>query len=80
MPTRSSAAAQRNTTAVALHDAAGYVPDPDRLRARAQRYRGLAESLFDLRTIAIVLDCARELDEQADELIEGRSSPNDLSD
>ena len=42
------------------------------LRARAARYRRLAESLYDLRVIAEVHACARELDAEAVS-IEGQS-------
>jgi hypothetical protein len=35
------------------------------LRAKAERYRTLAEKLSDPRVIAVVYDCARELEEQA---------------
>ena len=35
------------------------------LRAKAARYRLLAESLFDPGMVAVVLDCARELEGEA---------------
>ena len=80
MPGTNSASARRNITAVAINETAGYLPDPNGLQAKAQRYRRLAESLFDSRIIAVVLDCARELDEEVDELTERRNCLNDLSD
>ena len=40
--------------------------DACELRARAARYRELAEGLYDLRVIAEVLACARDLDAEAD--------------
>ena len=39
--------------------------DPDELRARAARYRSLAEALTDLRVIAVVQACAQELEMEA---------------
>jgi hypothetical protein len=39
--------------------------DPDDLRARAGRYRSLAETLTDIRVIAVVQACARELELEA---------------
>jgi hypothetical protein len=39
--------------------------DPDDLRARAARYRSLAETLIDLRVIAVVEACAHELELRA---------------
>jgi len=39
--------------------------DPDELRARAARYRSLAETLTDLRVIAVVQACAEELEMEA---------------
>jgi len=39
--------------------------DPDELRARAARYRSLAETLTDLRVIAVVQACAQELEMEA---------------
>jgi len=39
--------------------------DRDELRARAARYRLLAETLVDHRVIGIVQDCARELEMEA---------------
>ncbi len=42
--------------------------DARKLRARARRYRRLAELLCDERVIAIVLACASEFDERADAL------------
>ena len=44
-----------------------------KLRARADRYRILARSFFDLRVIATVESCARELEARAD-LIEANAS------
>ncbi len=38
------------------------------LRARARRYRMLAELLFDARVIAAAEACARELEQAADEM------------
>jgi hypothetical protein len=35
------------------------------LRAKAARYRALAETLFDPRVISVVYDCARELEDEA---------------
>ena len=48
------------------------VPDAgaDYLRARAERYRRLAELLSDPKIIAVVLDCASELEKHADALSE----------
>ena len=45
------------------------------LQARAERYRRLAESLFDPSIIAVVLACARELDESAEALLQGPAGP-----
>ena len=42
--------------------------DADALRARAARYRQLAEVLFDPRVVAEVEACARELDTEADRI------------
>ena len=39
--------------------------DADELRARAARYRQLAEALYDPRVVAEVQACARELDTEA---------------
>jgi len=39
--------------------------DASELRAKAARYRRLAEGLYDPRVIAEVLACARELDAEA---------------
>jgi len=39
--------------------------DASELRARAARYRGLADVLYDPRVIAEVQACARELDAEA---------------
>ena len=39
--------------------------DPDALRARAARYRSLAETLVDLRVMAVVQACAHELEMKA---------------
>ena len=47
------------------------------LKARAERYRRLAESLFDANIIAVVLACARELDQNAERLRENRDDPPD---
>lgn len=41
-------------------------------RARAERYRRLAESLFDENIVAVVLACARELDQHADAISEAQ--------
>jgi hypothetical protein len=35
------------------------------LRAKAQRYRALAEGLFDLKLVAVVQACAQELEAEA---------------
>ncbi len=43
--------------------------DARKLRARARRYRRLADLLCDEKIIAIVLACASEFDEHADALI-----------
>jgi len=39
--------------------------EPDELRTRAARYRHLAETLIDVRVIAVVRACARELESEA---------------
>ena len=39
--------------------------EPDELRTRAARYRHLAETLIDVRVIAVVRACARELEMEA---------------
>ena len=39
--------------------------DADELRARAARYRQLADALYDPRVVAEVQACARELDTEA---------------
>ena len=39
--------------------------EPNHLRARAARYRALAETLIDLRVIAVVQACAEELEMDA---------------
>jgi hypothetical protein len=49
-------------------DAHRHDSDTGRLRARARRYRRLAELLFDEKIIAIVLASAHEFDERADAL------------
>lgn len=41
--------------------------DPRRLRARAARYRRLADILYDENIIAIVLACADEFERRADQ-------------
>ncbi len=40
-----------------------------KLKSRAERYRQLAESLHDPKIIAVVLACARELEECADAML-----------
>lgn len=42
-----------------------FAVDASELRARATRYRMLAEGLYDPRVIAEVLACARDLDAEA---------------
>jgi hypothetical protein len=37
----------------------------EKLRAQAARYRSLAETLFDPSLVAVVQECARELDAEA---------------
>ncbi len=44
-------------------------------RARAERYRRLAETLFDENVVAVVLSCARELEEHAEAISEGQPHP-----
>jgi hypothetical protein len=44
--------------------------DARKLKAMAKRYKRLSESLFDRRVIAVVLSCARELEEHAKALSE----------
>lgn len=39
--------------------------EPDELRARAARYRALAETLTDFRVVRVVQACARELELRA---------------
>ena len=39
--------------------------EPEELRARAARYRALADTLTDLRVVAVVQACACELEMQA---------------
>jgi len=46
----------------------GLEADVHTLRARAERYRRLAETLYDMRTRAVVLACARDLEAQATRL------------
>jgi hypothetical protein len=41
------------------------------LRAKAARYRALAETLFDPRVVSVVHDCARELEEEAASVEDG---------
>jgi hypothetical protein len=48
-----------------VHTAAGPMQDARNLKAMAERYKRLSESLFDRRVIAVVLSCARELEEHA---------------
>ncbi len=40
-------------------------PEPDELRTKAARYRHLAETMIDVRVIAVVRACARELEMEA---------------
>ena len=80
MPGKDAASTRHNATSFAVNDIDGQLPDANGLRARARRYRKLAESLFDSRVITIVLDCATELDEKAGELLEGRNWSNRFSD
>ena len=47
-----------------------YDPQPRRLRARAARYRRLADILCDQEIVAIVLACADELEQCAESLSE----------
>ena len=47
-----------------------YDPQPRRLRARAARYRRLADILCDPEIVAIVLACADELEQCAESLSE----------
>jgi len=39
--------------------------EPDELRTRAARYRHLAETMIDVRVIAVMRACARELEMEA---------------
>jgi hypothetical protein len=45
-------------------------------RARAERYRRFAASLFDANIIAVVLACARELEEHADAVSRDQPDPH----
>ena len=56
-------------------DADQYDPQPRRLRARAARYRRLADILCDQEIVAIVLACAEEFEQRAESLSEREGSP-----
>ena len=49
-------------------EASGELGGADKLRARAARYRSLAETLTNPEIIVAALECARELDKEADAL------------
>ena len=75
-----SASTGRPFAPVTVHCTSSRLDNPGGLRALAERYRRLAESLFDPNIIAVVLDCARELEENARQIIERRSRPGELFD
>lgn len=57
---------------------AGQAPDSpsegaEKLRSQAARYRSLAETLFDPSVVAVVQECARELEAKAKALEQGRT-------
>ncbi len=54
--------------------------DPRRLRARAARYRRLADILCDETIIAIVLACADEFEWRADQHDDAKTPPNQQRD
>jgi hypothetical protein len=58
-------AGDRNALNSAGYTAAKCTGEAGNLKSRAERYRQLAESLHDPKIIAVVLACARELDEYA---------------
>jgi hypothetical protein len=49
------------------------LPAAEKLRAQAARYRSLAETLFDASLLAVVQQCARELDAEAEILEQTKS-------
>jgi hypothetical protein len=53
------------TTVVRSRSEIAYGVDADDLRARAERYRQLADVLYDRRVVAEVQACARELETEA---------------
>jgi hypothetical protein len=65
MLTTESAASDLKIHLSDLSDAEGWLGSRQ-LRDRAKRYRRLAEILLDEAIIAIVLQCARELEEAAE--------------
>jgi hypothetical protein len=62
-------AGNRNALNSAGYIAAKCTGEAGNLKSRAERYRQLAESLHDPKIIAVVLACARELEENADAML-----------
>jgi hypothetical protein len=62
-------AGDRNTLNSVGYTTAKCTDEAGNLKSRAERYRQLAESLHDPKIIAVVLACARELEEYADAML-----------